>query len=287
MRSGTEKTQMEQTMTWDELTERNVMRSRGSAVEIRDVEKHFVTQQGDEVQALRNINLTIQEHDFICVVGRSGCGKTTLLNMLAGFEAPSSGEIVSGGQQVTRPSAQRGVVFQKPPLFPWLTVRGNVEFGMKRQGIAAKQRRQTADYYIDVVGLGDAADRRPYELSGGMQQRAQIARVLATDPDLILMDEPYGALDALTREKLQNELLRIWQEQKKTVFFITHSVDEAIFLATRVVVMSAHPGTVKMDIPIKLMDDPTDPEQVKNVRLTPEFAALRETITKAIYEDDD
>jgi NitT/TauT family transport system ATP-binding protein/taurine transport system ATP-binding protein len=275
----------EHKLTWSELTDRVSMERDGVAVDIRGVTKRFTTQQGDTVTALRNVNLSIKEHDFICVVGRSGCGKTTLLNMLAGFEKPSDGEIVAGGVPVTGPSPRRGVVFQKPPLYPWLTVRQNVEFGMKMQGVKASERRKTADHFLDVVGLADAADRHPYELSGGMQQRAQIARVLATDPDIILMDEPYGALDALTRERLQNELLHIWQERRKTVFFITHSVDEAIFLATRVIVMTAHPGTVKMDMPIAIAKDPSDPDNVRKVHDDPEFVRLRDMITDAIYEN--
>jgi NitT/TauT family transport system ATP-binding protein/taurine transport system ATP-binding protein len=166
-------------------------------------------------------------------------------------------------------------------------VRGNVEFGMKMQNVKKDERKERAEQYLELVGLKDAADRRPYELSGGMQQRAQIARVLATDPDLILMDEPYGALDALTRERLQNELLRIWEDHKNTVFFITHSVDEAIFLATRVIVMSAHPGTIKMDIPIDIPRDTANPEDMEKVRSDPRFVELRERITEAIYEQDD
>ncbi|WP_204313968.1 MULTISPECIES: ABC transporter ATP-binding protein [Bifidobacterium] len=278
---------MSDALTWNELLDKQKMDSAGIAVDIRGVNKRFVTQQGDEVTALHDINLTINQGDFICVVGRSGCGKTTLLNMLAGFEQPTDGEILAGGQRITKPSPKRGVVFQKPPLYPWLTVRKNVEFGMKMQGVEPAERKKTADHYLEMVGLADAANRRPYELSGGMQQRAQIARVLATDPDVILMDEPYGALDALTREKLQNELLKIWQERKKTVFFITHSVDEAIFLATRVIVMSAHPGTVKMDIPITIPKDPDDPNNLEQVRSTPEFVELRDRINDAIHVKDD
>lgn len=274
-------------LTWGELTEKKTMDDQGVAVDIRGVNKRFITQQGDQVTALHDINLTINKHDFICVVGRSGCGKTTLLNMLAGFEKPSDGELISGGVAINGPSPKRGVVFQKPPLYPWLTVRKNVEFGMKMQGVPAGERKERADHFLDLVGLTSAANRRPYELSGGMQQRAQIARVLATEPDVILMDEPYGALDALTREKLQNELLRIWRERHSTVFFITHSVDEAIFLATRVIVMSAHPGTVKMDIPITLPRDPDDPDNMEKVRAMPEFVKLREEITQAIYVQDD
>lgn len=274
-----------QKLTWSEMTDKAQMEHEGIAVDIQGVTKRFTTQQGDEVTALREVNLKIREHDFICVVGRSGCGKTTLLNMLAGFERPTEGRIIAAGVPVTKPSSRRGVVFQKPPLYPWLTVRKNVEFGMRMQGVPAKERNARAAHFLEVVGLADAGERHPYELSGGMQQRAQIARVLATDPDVILMDEPYGALDALTRERLQNELLRIWQEKRKTVFFITHSVEEALFLATRVIVMTAHPGTVKMDIPVDIPRDPTDPDNPRKVRENPRFQQLRDEITRAIYEN--
>lgn len=277
----------ERDMTWDERVEKKRMDAEGTAVSIRGVSKRFTTVGGSEVTALHDVNLDIARHDFICVVGRSGCGKTTLLNMLAGFEKPTDGEIVADGRLIEGPSPKRGVVFQKPPLYPWLTVRGNVEFGMRMQGVKASERRATAERYLSMVGLGDAGSRRPYELSGGMQQRAQIARVLACDPDLILMDEPYGALDALTRERLQNELLRLWSERRKTVFFITHSVDEAIFLATRVIVMTAHPGTVKMDIPVDIPRDPDDPDNMEKVKANPRFAELRDIINAAIHEQDD
>lgn len=254
-----------------------------SGVVIRHVTKTFDTERGEKVTALHDINLTIANHDFICVVGQSGCGKTTLLSMLAGFEKPTEGELLINGRRIERPDAKRGVVFQKPQLYPWLNVRRNVEFGMKVQGVDRARRERIADEYLEMVGLSDAADRRPYELSGGMQQRAQIARVLATDPDLILMDEPFGALDALTRENLQVELRRIWQEKRKTVFFITHSVDEAIFLGTRVIVMTAHPGTVKMDVPVTVPRDPDHPEDIDAVRNTPQFIALEHEISDAIH----
>lgn len=173
----------EQKLTWSEMTDKAQMEREGIAVDIQGVTKRFTTQQGDEVTALREVNLKIREHDFICVVGRSGCGKTTLLNMLAGFERPTEGRIIAAGVPVTKPSPRRGVVFQKPPLYPWLTVRKNVEFGMRMQGVPAKERNARAAHFLEVVGLADAGERHPYELSGGMQQRAQIARVLATDPE--------------------------------------------------------------------------------------------------------
>lgn len=256
------------------------------AVRIENVSKTYTTQQGEEVVALKDINLTIDRGDFICVVGPSGCGKTTLLNMLAGYEKPTKGWVQANAKQIDGPDPQRGVVFQKPTLYPWLTVKGNVEFGLRMQGKPKKERSEIADRFLELVGLADAGARRPYELSGGMQQRCQIARVLATDPALIMMDEPYGALDALTRENLQNELLRIWRERKKTVFFITHSVDEAVFLATRVIVMSKHPGTVVMDVPVDIastLPDGVEPTP-ENIRSAPEFVRLCTMITNKIYE---
>lgn len=252
---------------------------REPAVRIEHVSKIYTTQQGEEVVALQDINLSIAQGDFICVVGPSGCGKTTLLNMLAGYEKPTSGWIQAHAKQIEGPDPNRGVVFQHPTLYPWLTVKGNVEFGLRMQGMSGKERSQVADEYLELVGLADAGNRRPYELSGGMQQRCQIARVLATDPKLIMMDEPYGALDALTRETLQNELLRIWRDRKKTVFFITHSVEEAVFLGTRVIVMSKHPGTVVMDVPVDLSG--ATPEEMRS---TQEFVDLSAEITAKIYE---
>lgn len=268
----------------DQDVPRTVSAEREPAVRIEHVSKVYHTQQGEEVVALHDINLTIDKGDFICVVGPSGCGKTTLLNMLAGYEMPTSGWIQADAKQIDGPDPHRGVVFQKPTLYPWLTVKGNVEFGMRMQGMSRKARSGVADEFLELVGLGDAGNRRPYELSGGMQQRCQIARVLATDPELIMMDEPYGALDALTRETLQNELLRIWRERKKTVFFITHSVDEAVFLGTRVIVMSKHPGTVVMDVPVDIASTMPEGATPEDIRSAPEFVRLCAEITDKIYD---
>ena len=269
---------------WQSLTQESESRHSGVAVDVTDVGKEYRTQRGETVNALQNINLAIREHDFICVVGSSGCGKTTLLNMMAGFEFPTSGTLSAGGLPITGPDPSRGVVFQKPPLYPWLTVGRNVEFGLKMQGMGKEERESRSADFLAMVGLGDAANRKPYELSGGMRQRAQIARVLATDPDIILMDEPFGALDALTRENLQNELLRIWQERRKTIFFITHSVEEAVFLGNRVIVMSKHPGTIIDDINVDIRKDPHQADNDQTIRSNPEFVRLRDTITKEIHE---
>lgn len=251
-------------------------------VMLKGVTKSYRTQRGEAVLAVDETDLHISHNEFVCVVGPSGCGKTTLLKMLAGFENPTTGSIHVGGMAVDGPSPDRGVVFQQPNLYPWLTVRGNVEFGLKARHVPKAQRAARAQRLLDMVGLGEVGGFKTYELSGGMQQRAQIARVLVNEPQIILMDEPYGALDALTREHLQNELLQIWQEQKKTVFFITHSVDEAVFLGTRVLVMSARPGRVIMDVPVHIAaDEGSEPNP--DIRSTSTFIELRDRITEAIY----
>lgn len=254
-----------------------------AGIELDGVAQRYVTDAGDIVHALDTTDLTIEPGEFVCVVGPSGCGKTTMLQMLAGFLQPSEGVVRVGGEQVRRPAAERGVVFQQANLYPWMTVRENVELGLKLAGVDKETRRATGEEYLSMVGLDGFGDRRPYELSGGMQQRCQIARVLATDPDVILMDEPFGALDALTRERMQDELLGIWRAKRKTVFFITHSVDEAVFLGTRVLVMSARPGRVIHDVPVDIGTG-YGREMGAELRATPEFGALRQRIGEAVYE---
>ena len=238
---------------------------------------------GTEVAALATIDLTIEPGEFVCLAGPSGCGKTTLLRLLAGFHPPSEGTVEVGGEPVRGPGADRGVVFQAPTLFPWLTVRGNVELGPRLRGVPRAERTEIADRYLALAGLSDFGAHRPYELSGGMQQRAQIARVLAGDPDIVLMDEPFGALDALTRERLQNELLAIWRETGKTILFITHSVDEAVFLGSRVLVMSPRPGRIVLDVPARF-GTPEDRPSPAELRSRPEFVALRDEVRAAITQ---
>jgi NitT/TauT family transport system ATP-binding protein/taurine transport system ATP-binding protein len=257
--------------------------SHDRSVEIRDLSHRF-TVKGDRVHALDSIDFTLEPGQFLCLAGPSGCGKTTLLRLIAGFMTPSEGSVVVGGRPVQRPGADRGVVFQQPTLFPWLSVRANVELGPKLRGVKAQQRRADADRYLEMVGLADFADRRPYELSGGMQQRCQIARVLTNDPDIVLMDEPFGALDALTRERLQNELLEIWRATGKTILFITHSVDEAVFLGSRVMVMSPRPGRVVLDRPA-VFSGPDEPISPERLRALPEFVRLTDEVRAAIHTE--
>lgn len=246
------------------------------------VSQRYVTDKGETVDALGATDIEIPEGQFVCVVGSSGCGKSTLLNIIAGFLEPTTGAVMMDGSAVTGPARERGVVFQQPTLFPWLTVRGNVEFGLKIAGIASAERERIAAEALDLVGLTDFHESKPYELSGGMQQRAQIARVLANDPSVILMDEPFGALDAITREKLQNDLLDVSRREKKTVFFITHSVDEAVVLGDRVIVMSPRPGRVVRDIPVEISKGHGRDLTGAELRATPEFDVLRDEISAAI-----
>jgi NitT/TauT family transport system ATP-binding protein len=203
------------------------------------------TSQGPSVPALVDINLTIKEGEFICLLGPSGCGKSTLLRIVAGLIPATSGKITIDGKTIDGPGPDRAVVFQDYALFPWMTVRDNVEFGLEARKIALAERREISAKLLGVVGLTDFADRFPHHLSGGMKQRVSIARALAVNPSLLLMDEPFGALDAQTRQGLQDELLRIWRDYNKTVIFVTHSIEEAVYLSDRIVVMTARPGRIK------------------------------------------
>ncbi len=205
-----------------------------------------------EVVALRDINLTIPEGQFVCLLGPSGCGKSTLLNAVAGFSLPSSGVITVDGKAVTGPGPDRGMVFQEYALFPWMTVEQNIGFGLEIKGMGKVEIQTRVEALMNMLGLSDFRNRFPKDLSGGMRQRVAIARVLALDSPTMLMDEPFGALDALTRRNLQDELLRIWAELKKTIIFVTHSIEEAIYLADRIVVMTYRPGTIKRDLLVEL-----------------------------------
>jgi ABC-type taurine transport system ATPase subunit len=251
---------------------------------MQDVSMDFVSRDG-VIRAVDGVSLSIREGGFVCVVGPSGCGKTTLLRMIAGFVAPTSGEARLDGTVIGSPDHQRGVVFQQPALYPWLTVRQNVEFGPKMRRLPPARQHELAERYLEMVRLWDFRDKAPYELSGGMQQRVAIARVLANDPRILLMDEPFGALDALTREHLQEELLKIWRETQKTVFFITHSVEEAVYLATTIAVMSPRPGRILATIDAPFSRE-VPPRPSRAVKSSPEFVALRERVLALIWGED-
>ena len=237
------------------------------------VDKIFHASSGP-VEALRDIDVTIEEGEFVCLLGASGCGKSTLLRIIAGFEQATRGQVLVRGIGVDRPAPDRGMVFQDYALFPWLTVRENIEFGPRHRGVAAKDLAQTTGRFLAMVGLATCADRYPHQLSGGMKQRVAIARVLANDADIVLMDEPFGALDALIRSKLQEDLIEIWQRTKLTILFVTHAVEEAVLLADRILVMAAGPGRVDCQIKVEL----PRPRDVAS----PEFNALRRDVTRRL-----
>lgn len=241
------------------------------------------TRRSEAVTALDHVNLSAEPGEFVVVIGTSGCGKTTLLNLLAGFMAPTEGAVYLNGEKVTGPGVERGVVFQKNALMPWLNVFQNVELGLKFQKVPRAERQTKVMKYLDWVGLADFAQHAIYELSGGMQQRVGIARALASDPEILLMDEPLGALDAMTRESVQELILGIWQKSHKLVFFITHSIEEALFMGTRLVVMSPRPGRI-----VKQYDLPFNArflagENARQLKSAPEFIALREEVLHLIH----
>jgi NitT/TauT family transport system ATP-binding protein len=248
----------------------------GSHIVIENVQKVF-TSGGRDVMALRDISLEIPQGQFTCLLGPSGCGKSTLLNAVAGFAPPSSGTIVADGQPVTGPGPERGMVFQEYALFPWMTVEQNIGFGLEIKRVPRPDIKRRVDELLAILSLSDFRARFPKDLSGGMRQRVAIARVLALDSPIMLMDEPFGALDALTRRNLQDELLRIWAELKKTILFVTHSIEEAIYLADRIVVMTYRPGTVKRDIIVDL-PRPRDPS-------APEFNVLKRELGLLVMEE--
>jgi NitT/TauT family transport system ATP-binding protein/sulfonate transport system ATP-binding protein len=249
-----------------------------SKLRIENVSRTFAGVHGGEaVKALQPTDLVVSANDFITILGPSGCGKSTLLRIVAGLDQPTTGRVLLDGRPVTRPGPDRGMVFQSYTLFPWLTVGENIAFGLREKGVPLKEQRDIVAAYIDLVGLRGFENHWPKQLSGGMQQRTAIARALANDPEILLLDEPFGALDNQTRGLMQELLLGIWEREKKTVLFVTHDIEEAIFMASRVVVMTARPGRIKSDVPVDL----PHPRHY-TVKTSPEFSALKARLTEDI-----
>jgi len=255
-------------------------RSTGTTMAIEDVTLRYGDANG--VLALDDVSLKVAKNEFCVIVGPSGCGKSSLLYLAAGLNDATSGRIKIDGREVIEPGADRGMVFQSYTLFPWLTVRANIEYGPKRKGLPAEQRRQIVDQYLNEVGLAPFADHYPAQLSGGMKQRVAIARALANDPAVLLMDEPFGALDSQTRGTMQKLLLRVWERQQKTVLFVTHDIDEALVLGDRVLVMTARPGKIKAEIKV----DIPRPRSM-DVILEPDFIALKRRILGLLHDEID
>jgi NitT/TauT family transport system ATP-binding protein len=245
-----------------------------SKIEARNLSKRYELPDGTAITAIENIDLIIGENEFVTLLGRSGCGKTTLLNMIAGLVEPTSGTLAVNRRPVTGPGDGKGMVFQQHALFPWLTALGNVEFGCKSRGIRRRERHTIAMQLLELVGLKGFENKYPAALSGGMQQRVAIARALALDPDLLLMDEPFGALDEMTRLEMQEELLRIWNTRRKTVVFVTHSIWEAIALSDRILVLAAHPGRLRREIRI----EQPRPRRRTDPRLTALYEEIQEEL---------
>ena len=242
---------------------------------VENISKEF-EQRDVRSDALVSINLDVPEKEFTCLLGPSGCGKTTLLRIIAGLEKATTGKVMIGGELVTGPSSRMAMIFQDYSLFPWRTVIDNIAFGLEMTGVSEDERHDVAAHYLDLIGLTGFGENYPYELSGGMRQRVAVARALAIDPAVLLMDEPFGALDAQTRNMLQKQLLEIWDKTKKTVLFVTHSVDEAVFMADRIVVLTSRPGTVKEVVKINL-PRPRD-------RTSQDFAQVRRYVLGLIDE---
>jgi NitT/TauT family transport system ATP-binding protein len=249
-------------------------------LQLRDIMMTFRTRRGDEVMAVDNLSLDVYDREFLSIVGPSGCGKSTLLRVVAGLVEPTRGEVLLDGRLVTRPGADRGMVFQSYTLFPWLTVKGNVEFGPRLKGLPGKERAQLAQEYLEMVGLKGFENSYPKELSGGMMQRVAIARALANDPKVLLMDEPFGALDAQTRAIMQELLVNLWQRTPKTIIFVTHDIDEALFISDRVYIMTARPGRIKQILNVEL-PRPRTFEMIT----TPEFIEQKKMVLDAIKEE--
>ncbi|MBA4341601.1 MAG: sulfonate ABC transporter ATP-binding protein [Methylibium sp.] len=251
-----------------------------SILSIRGVSRTFQSPGQGATLALQATDLDVAENDFVTILGPSGCGKSTLLRIVAGLDQPSEGQVLLDGAQVTGPGADRGMVFQSYTLFPWLNVLDNVCFGLRERGLPRAQQVEIAQGFLAKVGLQKFAQHYPKQLSGGMQQRTALARALANAPRMLLMDEPFGALDHQTRELMQELLQSIWEQEQKTVLFVTHDIDEAIFMGSRVVVMSARPGRIKSDVAV-----PLPHPRHYSLKTTPEFAALKADLTEQLREE--
>ena len=254
-----------------------------SELAINSVSMRFDLPNGTAVQALKDVSITLKEGEIMSVLGPSGCGKTTLLNIVAGFLAPTEGTVEINGHVVTGPAAERGMVFQKGALFEWMSVRENVDFGPRMKGMAKAERDKISDHLLEIVGLQDFKEKAVYELSGGMQQRVALARCLANEPDVILMDEPLGALDALTREKMQGLVLKLWKETGKTIILITHSVEEALLIGERLLVMAPRPGRIHKEYRLPFADLGVG-QDLREVKKHPDFSVKREEILSMIWE---
>ncbi len=254
-----------------------------STLSIENVSMRFDLPNGSHVQALQDITLELKSGELMSVLGPSGCGKTTLLNIVAGFLAPTRGQVVLNGARVTEPGADRGMVFQQGALFEWMNVRDNVSFGPRMKGQKVAQFGAQVDHLLDVTGLGDFKDKSVYELSGGMQQRVALARCLANDPDVILMDEPLGALDALTREKMQGLVLKLWKETGKTIILITHSVEEAVLLGERLLVMAPRPGRIHREYRLPFAEQGVQAD-LREIKRDPRYGETREEILAMIWD---
>lgn len=253
-----------------------------SGLTIDSLSMRFDLPNGTSVQALQDVSLDLKQGELLSVLGPSGCGKTTLLNILAGFLAPTQGQVLLGGKRVVGPSPERGMVFQQGALFEWMNVRQNIDFGPRMKGMAKAERDAITDHLLETVGLRDFGEKAVYELSGGMQQRVALARCLANDPDVILMDEPLGALDALTREKMQGLVLKLWKETGKTVVLITHSVEEALLLGERLVVMAPRPGRIFREYTLPFAERGVTMD-LRQVKKSAGFSETREEILSMIW----
>jgi NitT/TauT family transport system ATP-binding protein len=251
-----------------------------SKLEVRDLFKSYSVKGNQQLMVLKDINFKLYPREFVCLVGSSGCGKSTLLNIVAGLAKPTTGQVLVDGKIVTGPGSDRGMVFQGYTLYPWLTVAQNVAFGLQLQKVPKIEQRERVSYFLNVVGLTQFASSYPKQLSGGMKQRVAIARALANEPAVLLMDEPFGALDAQTKEQMQQFLMELWEQTHTTVLMITHDVEEAIFLSQRIYVMSTRPGRLKLEVPIALPE-----HRDLEMKLSSEFIGIKRDIVHALRDE--